>query len=166
MGTPRKTITLPAPDGMGLETLLSKQDFYDHEVVGPKKTHKYEGYITQFENANNGEEPIFYDINPDTSDMNVPNTKIRQFDNNQELNSRGELYNDVKGSQLGLNKEGNDVKASQLGLDKEGVDETTSMGDMGNSGAVFGNQGGDYPVGKVNFTGEKIYEALDTLKKK
>ena len=149
MGTPRKTITLPTPDGMGLETLFSKQDFYDHEVEGPKMTHKFKGYITQFKNANNGEEPIFYDINPDTSDGNVPNTKIRQFDNNQELNSRRELYNDVK--------------ASQLGLDEEGVDETTSMG---GSGAVFGNQGGDYPVGKVNFTEEKIYEALDTLKKK
>jgi hypothetical protein len=44
------------------------------------------------------------------------------------------------------------------------IDEATTMGGIG---AVFGNQGGDFPIGKLgNKNEEKIYEALNVFKKK
>ena len=129
--------------------MLSKKDFTDYSFQGPKMMHNHVGYITQFKNKF-GEEPMFINLTPGRfGRAEIANEKFLDWKNGGIENKRA--YMDSQRNQ-----------GMTSGLDEAGVDETTSMG---GAGAVFGNQGGDYPVGKLA-SEEKIYEALNALKKK
>lgn len=145
-------VTLPSLDTADARvSMRSKTDFIDHEVKGPYKIHKMAGYITMFK-SKFGEEPVFTNIQTNGSYIgaNISNESFLEWQNRGIENKRNWLDSERN-------------QGVTDGLDEMEVDETTSMG---GSGAVFGNQGGDFPVGKLEFTEDKIYEALDTLKKK
>lgn len=145
--------SLETPDASVL--LFSKNDFNDYQFQGPKQIHNHTGYITQFKNKF-GEEPIFINLKPGRlGSAQIANEKFLEWKNGGIENKRAWL--DAERNQ-----------GNTSGLDEIEVDETTSMG---GAGAVFGNQGGDFPVGKLrendtDVVEEEIYEALNALKKK
>ena len=146
----RMELKLPDIETSDASTIIfSKADLTGYEFQGPKMMHKISGYISSFKNKF-GEEPIFVD-----------------------LESRGGKFGGAKvanQSYLDWKYQGDEAKRSYLsgereagrtsGLDELEIDETTTSASSGQyTGAAFLD-----PIKKENE--EKIYEALDALKKK
>lgn len=147
----RIQLTLPSiqtPDAN--TTIFSKSDLTGSEVQGPKMVHKFSGYISDFKNKF-GEEPIFIEFNT-SSDGKTGGAKIAN-----------QTYLDwkTKGDEAKMNYLSSDRKDGRTyGLDEFEIDETTTAASSGQyTGSAFLE-----PIKKENE--EKIYEALDALKKK
>lgn len=148
--TTRMELKLPSIETSDASTtIFSKSDLTGYEFQGPKMIHKISGYISSFKNKF-GEEPIFVD-----------------------LESKGGRFGGAKvanQSYLDWKYQGDEAKRSYLSgereagrtsnLDELEIDETTTSASSGQyTGAAFLE-----PIKKE--TEEKIYEALDALKKK
>jgi hypothetical protein len=133
-------VSLPSLDtGGATRMIFSKEDLRDHSFEYNGKTYNTSGYIDEFKRKNQGEEPIFCDIQVNT-DRNIPNAKIVNMPGMKSLDPRG-----------------------QGPLDEKEIDEVSSTtGSLGQSSPIN-------PIGyepKKMETESKIYEALNALKKK
>lgn len=145
--TVRMEPKLPSLDTAdGSDTIFSKEDFTDRQlrVRGGETPHTIPGYISNFRKLYN-EDPIFINLTPGRfGKADIANEKFLNWREGGKAAKKS--YMD---SQRG--------QGMSSGLDEEEVDEMTSMG---GSGAVFGNQGGDFPVGKLREGGDDIYDEI------
>jgi hypothetical protein len=143
--TVRMEPKLPSLDTAdGSDTIFSKEDFTDRQLRGSEMSHTIPGYISKFRKLYN-EDPIFINLTPGRfGKADIANEKFLNWREGGKAAKKS--YMD---SQRG--------QGMSSGLDEEEVDEMTSMG---GSGAVFGNQGGDFPVGKLRESGDDIYDEI------
>ena len=143
--TVRMEPKLPSLDTAdGSDTIFSKEDFTDRQLRGSEMSHTIPGYISKFRKLYN-EDPIFINLTPGRfGKADITNEKFLNWREGGKAAKKS--YMD---SQRG--------QGMSSGLDEEEVDEVTSMG---GSGAVFGNQGGDFPVGKLRESGDDIYDEI------
>lgn len=149
----RMELSLPSVETSDASTIIfSKADLIGYEFQGPKMMHRISGYVSDFKNKF-GEEPIFVELNS-TPDGRRGSAKVA----NQVYLDWKYQGDEAKRAYLSGEREADRTS----GLDELEIDEVTAMG---GANGVFSGPGG-YPVGKLEFDEEKIYEALDTLKKK
>jgi hypothetical protein len=137
--------SLETPDASTI--MFSKQDFIDHEFQGPKMMHKFDGYVTLFKKKF-GEEPIFINIKDEgrRGSADIANEKFIEW-RDRGLASKRAWMDAERGA------------GRTSGLDEIEVDE-----------ASMATSSGQYTTGASFLepmkNEEKIYEALNALKKK
>jgi hypothetical protein len=148
--TTRMELSLPSIETSDASTIIfSKADLTGYEFQGPKMMHKISGYISSFKNKF-GEEPIF--VNLESKGGKFGGAKVA----NQSYLDWKYQGDEAKRSYLSGEREAGRTS----GLDELEIDETTTSASSGQyTGAAFLD-----PIKKENE--EKIYEALDALKKK
>jgi hypothetical protein len=148
--TTRMELSLPSIETSDASTIIfSKADLTGYEFQGPKMMHKISGYISSFKNKF-GEEPIF--VNLESKGGKFGGAKVA----NQSYLDWKYQGDEAKRSYLSGEREA----GRTYGLDELEIDETTTSASSGQyTGAAFLE-----PIKKENE--EKIYEALDALKKK
>lgn len=146
----RMELKLPSIDISDASTIIySKSDLTGYEVEGPKMVHKFDGYILDFKNKF-GEEPIFVDL--ETIGNRYGGAKIA----NQSYLDWKYQGDEAKRSYLSGERE----SGRESGLDEFEIDETTTSVSSGQYTGV------SFLEPTKNEIEEKIYEALNTLKKK
>ena len=147
--TTRMEPTLPSigtPDANVV--IFSKQDFVEREFQGPKMMHRVSGYIDLFKEKF-GEEPIFINIKDlgRRGSADIANEKFRQWRDGG-----------IASKKAWMDAERNDGRTS--GLDELEIDES----------GTISTSSGQYTTGSSFLepmeNESKIYEALNTLKKK
>lgn len=148
--TTRMELKLPSIETSDASTIIfSKSDLTGYEFQGPKMMHKISGYISSFKNKF-GEEPIFVDL--ESTGSKFGGAKVA----NQSYLDWKYQGDEAKRSYLSGEREAGKTS----GLDELEIDETTTSASSGQyTGAAFLE-----PIKKESE--EKIYEALDALKKK